>query len=147
VADFKTLREVLDAASGRHRFWALLLGVLAGVSLSLAAAGVYGVVAGFVQGRLPEFAVRAAVGAGPVDIFGMVLSRTLKLAAAGALAGILAALAMGRMLASLLFEVSPTDSLTLGATVLVALCIALAAACLPARAAARAHPASLLRLN
>lgn len=147
VADFKTLREVLDAASGRHRFWALLLGVLAGASLSLAAAGVYGVVAGLVQRRLPEFALRAAVGARPVDIIRFVLSRTLKLAGAGALAGILAALVMGRMLASLLFEVSPTDPFTLGATVLVVMFIALVAAYLPARSAARAHPASLLRLN
>lgn len=147
VADFKTLREVLDEASGRHRFWALLLGVLAGASLVLAAAGVHGVVAGLVQHRLPEFAVRAAVGARPVDIVRFVLSRTLKLAAAGALAGILAALGMGHMLASLLFEVSPTDPFTLGATVLVVISIALMAAYLPARAAARAHPASLLRLN
>jgi len=147
VAEFKTLEDIVEAAASRHRFWAFLLSSFAGASLCLAAAGVYGLVSYSVKRRLPEFAVRAAVGARPADILRLVLGRALKLAAIGALAGVLAALALARLLASLLFEVSPSDAPTLAVTVLGVISVALVAAYPPARAALRVDLAATLRSN
>jgi hypothetical protein len=135
--EFKTMQEIVAEANALRRFLALLLGWFGVASLGLAATGVYGVVSTSVKRRLPEFAVRAAVGARPAGILFLILRDTLRLAAAGVGAGVVAVLAVGRWLASLLFEVSPADPWSLGFTALAVMLVALAAALGPARAATR----------
>jgi predicted permease len=127
------------------RLDALLLALFAGAAVSLAAVGLFGVMAAAVRQRTREIGVRIALGATPARVSGLVMGRALAIAAVGAVVGLLAALASTRALQSLLYAVSPTDPLTLAVVLLLLLLVALIAAYLPARRAQRVDPIVALR--
>jgi ABC-type antimicrobial peptide transport system permease subunit len=111
----------------------------------LAAVGLFALVAFSVQRRLQEFGVRLALGAAPARLQALALRDGLRAALPGLLLGALGALAVGRLLAHRLFEVSATDPLTLAAVLAGALLLVLFACAVPARRAAKLDPASTLR--
>ena len=127
------------------RLDALLLALFAGAAMSLAAVGLFGVMAAAVRQRTREIGVRIALGATPARVSGLVMGRALTIAGIGAAAGLLAALASTRALQSLLYAVSPTDPLTLAVVLVLLLLVALLAAYLPARRAQRVDPIVALR--
>ena len=141
----RTMDELRADSLNRERLIALLLGGFAATALLLAALGTYGVVAFTVQQRTPEIGIRIAVGAQAGDVLRLVFGQGMRLAALGLGFGLLAALAGGRVLSSLLYETSVTD---FASYVLAALALAAATllACwLPARRAARVDPMTALR--
>jgi predicted permease len=127
------------------RLNALLLAIFAGAAALLAGVGLFGVMASMVRQRWHEFGVRMALGATTADIARLVLRRAIVLAACGILVGLLGTRMATGLLRSLLFDVSPTDVLTLGAVVLSLLLVSLLASLAPARASTRVQPASALR--
>lgn len=145
VAGAVPFERFVAGALAQPRLNALLLTLFAGASLTLAAVGLFGVVATTVRQRTRELAVRAALGATPADLRRMVLSQALSLGAAGATLGVLASLATMRAFGTLLFGVNPTDASTLVAMCVLLLCVAVVAALLPARRAQRISPMLALR--
>jgi putative ABC transport system permease protein len=115
------------------------------VALFLALVGIYGLISYRVTQRVQEIGIRRALGADSSDITGLVLGQGLALAAAGILAGIAGALALTRVMKSLLFEVSATDPLIFAAIALLFLVVTLAASYLPARRASHIDPMEALR--
>ena len=116
-------------------------------ALGLAGVGIYGVIAVATGQRTREIGLRLAMGAQPRDMVRMVVGGAVGLAGAGVAAGLLATLVASRALVSLLFEISPTDLTTLGGVSFVLLLVAAAAACVPARRAARVDPLAALRMD
>ncbi len=145
VSNIRTLDEVLDEDIAARRVGATLLLAFAAFAVLLAAIGIYGVLAYFVAQHVPEMGLRVALGAQRRDILGLIVGKGLKLALAGVALGAVAAVAMTRLMASLLYGVSRTDLTTcaLGSAFLVAL--ALIASYVPARRAARLDPLAALR--
>lgn len=140
-----TVERLLSDTLAARRFTTSLLALFALAALTLAGLGVYGVIAVATAGRTREFGLRLALGARPGAVVTMVVRDALGLAAAGVALGALAALWTSRFLASLLFEVTPADPLTLAAVSLLLLAAAASAAWLPARRAARVNPLAALR--
>ncbi len=130
---------------GRERIVAYLASAFAILALLLAALGLYGVLSYAVAGRTREIGVRIALGARPATIAMMVVRDALKLVAVGTLAGLLAAVATGRLLRALLFDVTVSDPMTYGLVAGVLAMVTLLAAYLPARRAARIDPTRALR--
>jgi putative ABC transport system permease protein len=128
-----------------RRVSAILLGALSAVALFLAALGIYGVMAHSVAQRTHEIGVRMAVGARARDVVGLVLREGGRMAALGGALGLLAALALTRLLESLLFGVSPTDPASFAAVIAFLFACALLGCWLPARRAARVDPVIALR--
>lgn len=122
----------------------LLIG-FATLAVLLAAAGIYGVMSLNVNSRVQEFGIRTALGARPRDVFGLVLGRGMRLAAAGIAIGVGSALGLTRFLESLLFEVKPADLPTFAAAVLLLATVALIACYVPARRAVKIDPMVALR--
>ena len=143
--------DVVDFAShtagvlATERFGGVLAAVLAGIAACLAAIGLYGVMAYSVRQRFREIGIRSAIGASPGDIKKMILRDGMRVTAIGLLVGVTAALLFGRFIASLLFEVSPRDPLTLAMVVALFAIVAFVASYIPARRAARANPVTTLR--
>jgi ABC-type antimicrobial peptide transport system permease subunit len=123
----------------------LLMTAFAALALALAAVGIYGVMAYTVSHRRRELGLRLALGARPGDVLRLVVGEALGLTAAGALAGVAAAAAGGRLLAGLLYGVRPADPVTMLAVVTVVLGVGLAACVAPGRRAAHTDPARTLR--
>jgi putative ABC transport system permease protein len=143
--DVRTLADMRRRSLGPQRLHLLLVGLFAGVALVLATVGVYGVLAHAALARQREMGVRIALGARAGQVAGLLLRRGLLLAVLGLALGLAAALALGRLLAPLLYGVETTDGPTFAAvTALVAL-VALAACYLPARHAAALDPMTALR--
>ncbi len=128
-----------------QRFNTSLFGFFAAMGLFLAGLGVYGVKRHRVSTRIPEIGVRLALGASRGAVLGMVLGWAARTAAIGAVAGLAGALALQRVIASELYGVSPTDPIVFSAVALLIAVIALAAAFLPARWAAKVDPLVALR--
>jgi predicted permease len=141
----RTMEQALAQSMRIRAVYSWMLGVFAALALVLALGGAYGVSAYLVAQRSRELAIRVALGARSADIFRSVLGSTLATVGSGALLGVAASLLTARLLASLLFGVSPHDATVLGTTVTVLLTTALAATLWPARRAARVDPASSLR--
>jgi putative ABC transport system permease protein len=129
----------------RPRFYTSLLSLFAAVALVVAATGVFGVMSYAVAQRAREISIRIALGALPRDVLRLIVGRALGLSAAGIVAGLGAALALGRFIQGQLFGVTLLDPLTLGTVALVLGASAALASFLPARRAARFDPASALR--
>jgi putative ABC transport system permease protein len=129
----------------QERMLVALSGCLAAIALLLTALGLYALLARSVLLRTREIGVRVALGACPADALGMIVRRGLRLVLAGMVLGLAAALAVARLLGSLLFGVRPTDPVTLAAVVAVLLVIALAASYIPGRRATRVDPMVALR--
>jgi putative ABC transport system permease protein len=107
--------------------------------------GVYGVVSYSVSQRINEIGIRVALGARSSDVFRLVLREAIALSAIALAIGLLASLALGRVLQSLLFEVTPTDPATLASVAAVVLAVSILAAAIPARRATRVDPLTALR--
>jgi len=122
-----------------------LLGAFAGAALLLATLGIYGAIAQLVSLRTSELGVRLALGAQPAQVIRLVLGHGLKLAAVGVAAGLPLALLSGRLVRRQLYEIGPSDPLTLTAAALGLITVALLACWLPARRAARVDPMVALR--
>ena len=140
-----TLERLLDGALAESRFSSTLLGLFAGVSLGLAAMGVFGLISHTVTQRTSEIGIRMALGARSKDVLELIVRQGVRLAAIGLLVGTLGALAATRVLDSLLFEVSARDPLTIGVVGALLGAIALLASFLPARRAARIAPVRAIR--
>jgi putative ABC transport system permease protein len=140
-----SMSEVTAASVGRRRFSLLLLGAFAVTALVLAAVGAYGVMSSSLEQRRHELGVRLAIGADRADILRLALARGLRLAVAGAAAGVAAALLLGGFVEALLHSVSPRDPLTFAVVVLLLLAVSLLACLVPARRAARLDPLAALR--
>jgi predicted permease len=135
----------LDQPLAQPRLNALLLGVFAGASVMLAAVGLFGVMAAMVRHRTRELGVRMALGATAAEVKRLVLKRGMTLAIAGTFLGVLGALAVNRLLAAMLFGVSPTDASILGLATIVLLGVAALASFIPARSSTRIEPVVALR--
>ena len=143
----ETMDELLDAPLAQPRLSALLLSGFSAVALLLSAIGLYGVIAANVRRQTHEIGVRLALGAMPGNIRQLVLVQVVGLVGAGVVAGLAGALGVSRLVRSLLFQVSPTDPLTLGGVCLLLLAVATLASYLPARRAARIDPVEALRAD
>ncbi len=145
IGEIQTFEAAIRAGLRGRRFSALLLGLFGALALLLAVVGVSGGMAYMVGQRRREIGVRAALGAQSRDILFLVLGRGLLLAGVGTVTGTGAALAASGLLRRQLFEVRPTDPLTLGVAVLVIALAALAACWTPAWRASRVEPMTVLR--
>jgi putative ABC transport system permease protein len=135
-----TVDAMFARQTAQPRFYLTLLGAFAALSVLLAAVGIYGVISYTVARRTHEFGVRMALGAGPSDILRLVLRTGIGLTAAGTVLGLAGALALTRLLASMLYGVRPNDPLTLGCVAVLLAGIALAACYLAARRATAVDP-------
>jgi putative ABC transport system permease protein len=135
--EIRSLRQAADAAVAPERFQMLLIGVFASGALLLAALGIYGVPAYTVARRRRELGLRLALGAQPSELLRMVIRQGLTPVGIGLLGGLAGALAAGRFVASLLFDVTPYDPPTLAAVALLVGVVALVACYIPARRATR----------
>jgi len=139
------MRTVVDQSMGDQRFRTVLLAAFAGVALLLAALGIYGVLAYFVSQRARELGIRLALGARPMALFAMVVRQGMRPVAVGAILGLAAAVALTRVMQSLLFGVDPVDPPTYAVAAATLAIIALAACAIPAMRATRVDPLVALR--
>ena len=142
-----TMAQVVESAIGQQRLMMTLLGVFAGIALLLATVGIYGAVAYTVEQRTGEIGVRMAMGAQTTDVLRLVVAQGMKPVVIGLVAGVVAALALGRLLATQLYEISPHNPLMLGATASILAFAALLACLLPARRASLLNPVQALRAD
>jgi ABC-type antimicrobial peptide transport system permease subunit len=147
VPEMQTLQEVMSDSVAQRRFQTMLVMLFAAAALALAGFGIYGVVSYSVTRRRTEMGIRMALGAGTGGLQRMVLWQGIRPVVAGLAAGIAGALAAGRLLSSLLFEVSARDPLTIGVVALVLLAVSVVAALAPARRATRVDPMKALRFE
>src|SRR5438477_440728 len=145
LVDARTMDDVIAPQLVQPRLNALLLSAFGFAALLLAAIGLYGIMASAVSQQTRELGVRLALGATPDRLRAMILRQALTVAAAGALAGLLGALAGSRLLTTMLFEVSPTDPVALLGACGLLLAVALLAAYVPARRATKVDPMVALR--
>jgi putative ABC transport system permease protein len=145
LGDVKTMEQYLGAALATPRFSALLFGMFAALALSLAAVGLYSVMAYTVSQRTREIGVRMALGAQPASVLRLMIAQGMRLTFLGALLGLAGAFALTRLMKSLLFGVSATDHATFAATALSLSIIALVACWVPARRATKVDPTIALR--
>jgi predicted permease len=147
VYDVMSMDQAMSGANGYFLFklGAGFAGALGGLGLLLAAVGVYGVVSYGASRRRHEIGIRMALGARPIKVFGLVIRQAVVVVGAGIGIGILAALAVSRLLVSLLIGVPSYDPLTFAAVAGVLLAVALLACYLPAHRAARVDPMIALR--
>jgi len=145
LADVRTMEARLEESVARPRLYALLLSFFAGVALVIAVSGVASVVSYQAAERTRENGLRMALGATPREILGRSLKDGWKILAFGLSFGLTGAFFVGRMLSSVLFQVSPFDPWTLGSVCLVLGTATLAASAIPARRAARMDPVTALR--
>lgn len=145
VSGVTTLEDVEWAATGRHRFRAVMVTAFAALAVLLAMVGVFGILAYSVQLRVRDFGVRRALGASTGEVLRLVVGGATRVIAIGAAVGLLLSAMLGRLLASVLFGVQPLDLLTFAAvTIVLGLATAIAIAG-PAWRAARIDPATALR--
>ena len=147
VTNVRSMDQLIEASTGQRRFAMLLLGLFSGIALLLASVGLYGVMSYTVTQRAPELGVRMALGAGARDVLGLVLGQGMRLALLGVGIGLVAALAVTRLLRSMLFQVSATDPLTYAGISFLLLVVTLVACWLPARRATRVDPVVVLRAD
>jgi predicted permease len=147
TGEFRTLEQLVERAVSPRRFLVFLLTGFALAALALSSIGIYGVVSYTVNQRTPEIGIRLALGASAGHVQRRVLAQTLGLVAIGVGIGVTASLILGRLAASLLFDVAPADPLTYIGTVLVLFTAALVAAWMPAIRASRVDPMSALRTS
>lgn len=143
--NIRTTVERVDRSASQARLNATLVGTFAIVAASLAALGIYGVLAYLVSQRRQEIGIRMALGAGRSAVVGLILTRGLWLTAGGIVGGLVAALAVSRWLRSLMFGVSPTDLGTFSVAAALVLLVALVASYVPALRATRVDPLLALR--
>jgi predicted permease len=141
----ETMEEIIARSLAARRFTMALFGVFALAALALASIGIYGVLSHLVAQRTHEIGVRMALGAQPASVAKLVIGEGLALALIGVGLGVVAAFGLTRLMASLLYGVSPVDPPTFAAVGLLLVVVALAACWVPARRATRADPLIALR--
>jgi putative ABC transport system permease protein len=147
VSDILSMESLMAVSLAQDRFDMLLLGLFAALALTLAAVGIYGLMAYSVNQRIHEIGLRIAMGARSGDILHLVLVDGAKLAFLGIAIGVAAALALTRLMATLLFEVKPTDPPTFAAVAILLALVGLMACYIPARRATRVDPMVTLRYD
>ena len=145
ILNVATMEEVVSSTAQQRRFAFILFQVFAVVALLLAAAGIYGVLAGSVTERTRELGIRSALGASRRGILALVVRQGLVLTATGLVAGALGSLLLSRFLQRLLFGVGSTDPVTFAGVVVVLVAVALTACWAPAWRATRVSPLEAIR--
>jgi putative ABC transport system permease protein len=145
VSNMKTVEQILGDSIAQPRFSTMLLAIFAALAMILAAVGIYGVMSYSITLRTREIGIRMALGAQPGDVLGMVLREGVKLATAGIAIGIIGAIALSRVMTSLLYGISATDPLTYIIVSAVLVGVALGACFVPARRATKVDPMIALR--
>jgi putative ABC transport system permease protein len=145
VSNIRTMDEILAESIARQRFSMLLLGIFAGGALLLAAVGIYGVMSYSVAQRTHEIGIRMALGAETGAVLKLAVGYGLKLVIAGVVIGLIAAFALTRLMATLLFGVTPTDPATFVVISVLLICVAAIASYIPARRATKVDPLVALR--
>ena len=143
--EVETMRQHVTQIDQRPRFYALLLAAFAAMGMLIASVGLFGVMSFLVAQRTREIGVRMALGATPAAILRMTLASAGRWTAAGIVLGVAGSLAAARVLRTLLFQVTPGDPVAIAAAGAVLCAVALAAAAIPARRAARVDPNLTLR--
>jgi putative ABC transport system permease protein len=145
IANVKTMDQMLAGFVAQRRFSMTLVAVFAALALTLALIGAYGVTSYLVSQRTREIGIRLALGANASRVSSLVVREGMRVAVAGVLTGVIAALFTTRLASSLLYGVSPRDPLTIGAVAFTLLIVSALANYLPARRAARVDPLTALR--
>ncbi|HKD73380.1 MAG TPA: FtsX-like permease family protein [Candidatus Acidoferrum sp.] len=145
VVDVMSMNDVIAQSVSPQRFNMLLLASFAGLALILAAVGIYSVLSYTVRRRIREIGIRMALGASNHDVIRLVLADGLKPILAGVALGLAAALALGRVVSSLIFGVRATDPLTFAAVALLLLLVGILATIIPAYRATGIEPVRILR--
>ncbi len=145
LADVRLMEDVLTRAQARPRFLTLLLSLFSIVAFAIATVGIYGVVSYSVARRTKEFGLRMVLGAQGGDVLGLVMKQGAGMVGIGIVAGLATAFALTRLMASLLFGVTPTDLPTFAGVTVLLFVVALLACYLPARRATRVDPIQTLR--
>ncbi len=145
LTNIKTLEQIKSESAGSDRIMSTLLAIFGGVALLLSAIGIYGVISYSVAHRTSEMGIRAALGATPQSLLGLILSHGLWMTAIGLALGIGGALGLPRLLKAFLFGVGAWDPLTLASAAAVLAAVALFACYLPARRATKIDPMTALR--
>jgi predicted permease len=147
LVNVRAMSDVVGSAMARTTFTLIMIGAAAGVALLLGAIGIYGVISYMVSLRTREIGVRMALGAQSTEVRGMVVRQGLMLAVVGVGIGLAGALALARLISSLLYGIAPYDPLTLGVVTVGLLAVAAVASWLPAMRAARIDPIEALRAD
>jgi len=145
LANVRTMEQIVSRAASAPRFRTALLSAFAGLALLLAAIGIYGVISCSVSGRSRELAIRAALGARASSLIRLVLEEGLAPVTLGLAIGLLSAFALSRVLAAVLFAVTPTDPVVFATVPACLFLVAVLASLAPARRATRADPMCVLR--
>jgi predicted permease len=145
VANVQTMADLVESSVAQPRMYTLLFFAFAAIALLLAGLGIYAVLSFAVTQRTREIGVRIALGARFGDVINMVLASGARLFVAGAAIGLMAAVALSRLMSHLLFEVSPGDFLSYASVLIVFAVIAFLACFIPARRAAKVDPIVALR--
>jgi len=145
IAEIRTLQDTLDRSSAQMAFTMVLLAIAAGVALLLGIVGVYGTTSYIVSQRTSEIGLRLALGAEPGRVTAMIVRQGGLVALGGIAVGLAGALAQSRVIESLLYGVSPSDTNTYVATSILLLIVTIVACWVPARRAARVDPMTALR--
>jgi putative ABC transport system permease protein len=147
VFKLRTMDDVAALSMVGRRFNTMLLAGFAALALVLAAVGIYGLMAHAVLQRTREIGIRLAIGATPANVLGLVVGQAARLALVGVGIGLLGAIALTRVMQSLLFDVSPLDPLALGGAALLLLSVAALSSYLPARRASRVDPRTAIAVQ
>jgi putative ABC transport system permease protein len=145
IADVRTMEQVVAANIARPRATTLLIGGLAALALVLAAIGLYGVVSYSAAQRTREIGIRVALGASQTNVLGMIVRQGVVLTGVGLALGVAGALAVRRLIAGLLYGVTPFDPATIAAVALFLFVVSLLASWLPGRRATRVDPLVAMR--
>ena len=145
TAGVKPMQDFLTAAVAARRFNMELIGIFAATALVLAAAGLYAVIAYLVSQRTREIGIRLALGATPRHILRLMMVQGMRLTLIGVAIGFVGAIAVTRLMRSLLFGVAPTDVMTFVVSSIVLIVVALLACFIPARRATKVDPLVALR--
>ena len=146
ISGVQTMEDLIQAEGGQRRVVLILVGAFAGVALLLAVIGIYGVIAYSVAQRTQEVGIRRALGAQDTDILRLVVGQGVVLTLAGVAIGMGAALALTRLMSSLLFHTSAVSPATFAGVTLIFVLAALAASYIPAHRATRIDPTAALRI-
>jgi predicted permease len=145
VLNVLSMDEIIAQSVSPQRFNVLLLSSFAGLALLLAAVGIYGVLSYTVRRRVREIGIRMALGATDSDVLKLIVTDGMKPILLGVVIGLAAALALSRLIASLIFGVRPTDPLTFGAVAFILVAVGILANIVPAYRATRIEPVRTLR--